>query len=65
MFKFTLTFFERGLVVSVIGVVDVVVVVAREVVVASVSEEATFMQLSTGKPSISGKSFAGHRNKDE
>lgn len=59
--KFTATFFEIGLVVSVIDVV-VVVVVAKEVVVASVAEATAFMQWSTGKPSISGKSLAGQVN---
>lgn len=58
--KFTVTFFEIGLVVSVIDVV--VVVVAQEVVVASVAEATVFMQWSTGKPSITGKSLAGHGN---
>lgn len=60
--KFTLTFFEIALVVSVIDVVVVVVVVGQEVVGGSVTEAAAFMQLSTGKPSISGKSLAGHGN---
>lgn len=63
--KFTFTFFEIGLVVSVMGAVVVVVVVAQEVVVASVTKEAPFMQLSTGKPSISGKSLVGHGNEPE
>lgn len=56
-----------GLAVSLISVVVVVVVgvVAQEVVVASVTEEAPFMQLSTGKPSISGKSLVGHGNEPE
>lgn len=60
--KFTLTFFEIALVVSVIDVVVVVVVVGQEVVGGSVTEAVALMQLSTGKPSISGKSLAGHGN---
>lgn len=60
--QFSFTFFGRALVVSVIGAV---VVVAKEVVVASVGEKAPFMQLSTGKPSISGKLFAGRGKEPE
>lgn len=59
--KFTLTFCKIALAVRVIDVVGVVVV-AQEVVVASFTEAAAFMQLLTGKPSICGKSLAGHGN---
>lgn len=54
-----------GLVVRVIGVVVVVVVVAQEMVVASGTGEALIMQVSTGKPSISGRSSVGHWNEPE
>lgn len=59
----SLTFFTMGLLVS--DAVVVVVVVAQEVVAASGSNAALFMHLSTGKPSISGKSPAGQGKESE